>query len=63
MSISLYREKIDAILAWAKEHPKFDTTFVESVSAHVEKFARLTDKQQLSIDNIISKFKINIDDY
>ena len=53
-----YVKKMEAILAWAESKEKFSTKFVEDVLARTKKFNSISEKQQLAIDNIISKFKI-----
>lgn len=58
---STYIEKMEAILVWAEKKPKFSTTFIEDVLGRTKKFNSISEKQMASIDNIINKFKIEIE--
>lgn len=52
-------ERIDEILAWAEEHPEFDTTFVERMKAIVNgDRGGLTAAQSMAILNIYEKWNI-----
>jgi hypothetical protein len=53
-----YFDKIDSILEWATENPKFDTKFVDSIKSNMVKFNAITPKQMNAVDTIITKFKI-----
>lgn len=53
-----YLDKIDSILEWATENPKFDTKFVDSIQSNIVKYNAITKKQMIAIDTIIAKFKI-----
>lgn len=49
--------KIDLILDWAQDHPKFDTEFIDSVQEWINE-NDATDAQEQALDNIISCFRI-----
>ena len=49
---------IDELLQYAKAHPFFDPSFVESCGAGLEKYNRLTEKQRSSLGNIYRKFRV-----
>ena len=51
-------EKIEMVLEWAYKHPKFDTSFIESLEEALSKYDYLTDAQSEALDNIIKKFRI-----
>ena len=63
IGVPVYINKLSAILEWAKEHPKFNTEFVENVLTNARQFQHISEKQKMSINNIISKYRINLDDY
>jgi hypothetical protein len=49
-------DRIDLILDWAENHPKFDTTFVESLRDSNRDAP--TEAQSNALDNIIERFGI-----
>lgn len=51
-------EKIEMILAWAEDHPEFDTNFVEDMEDKLDEHGSLTERQSESLDHIISRWKI-----
>jgi len=55
--------KVKAVLAWAQEHPSFDTAFMESLSERLLEGRSLTEGQSTSLNNIIKRFKINIQEW
>lgn len=56
-----YSQKLEAVLSWADiDSPEnFDSSFLESLKI----CKSLSERQQKSIDNIISKFDIKIEKY
>jgi hypothetical protein len=52
------QEKIELILDWANEHPKFDPTFVEELSHKISEYGELTESQSEALDNIIERWHI-----
>ena len=52
--------KIEIILAWSTEHPSFDVSFTNSCLNRLAAGNELTDKQLSSIENIIVRFKIDL---
>lgn len=58
-----YKEKILGILSWAEEHPSFDVEFLDSLLSKIEKGIILSPKQKKAVDNIIIKFKINLQEW
>jgi len=58
-------EKINAVLSWADDDSTshFKTEFVESLSEAHDKYGQLTDRQSESLDNIIKRFKIDLNQY
>ncbi|MFA5759909.1 MAG: hypothetical protein WC942_11215 [Clostridia bacterium] len=57
-SNSIFR-KINIVLRWAENNPWFNTDFVLSLKTCCERTGKLTEKQKTSLENIISKMKIN----
>jgi hypothetical protein len=55
-----YEDKCNAILEWAKGKPGFDPEFVENMLDVIEGGGELTERQGNAIDNIISKWRIEI---
>jgi hypothetical protein len=58
--------KISAVLSWAKEEgeaAEFDDSFVGSLANGIEKYGSLTEKQEAALDNIIARFKINVEEW
>ena len=53
-------EVIEAVLAWADEHPTFDTAFVESLQKQYENKGELTDRQEQALWNIIEQWEIEL---
>lgn len=52
-------EKIEAVKYWANNSGRcFDLTFVESLETALERYDRLTERQEETLDNIIEKFQI-----
>lgn len=51
-------EMVQLVLDWAESHPKFDTSFVESLAESLEEFDELTPNQRAALENIIAKFHI-----
>lgn len=51
-------EKIEMVLEWAKDKPKFDTEFIESLNEFFENNGHLTESQEDALDNIIHKWGI-----
>jgi DNA polymerase III epsilon subunit-like protein len=56
---SKWKKKLERILAWADDHPDFDTTFVESVLEKLEDYGTLTEAQQNAIDRIIDRWDVD----
>lgn len=54
------KEKIEAILHWAQDHPKFDPGYVANLREKLEEHGQLTYGQSLALDNIIHKFRVKI---
>lgn len=55
------KEKIRAVLNWAvNSEVEFNTTFVESLDAQVKDGKFLSSKQEWALNNIISKFNIDV---
>ena len=55
----IYYSKCKVILLWANTiNPSFDKNFTESIVDRYLKTGKISDKQQISIDNIINKFRI-----
>ena len=57
-------DKIQAILNWAEDDPRggdFDTDFVKDLSDKLESGFDLSDAQERALDNIISKWNIDLD--
>ena len=54
-------KKLEGVLSWANlDAPEyFDTSFIESLAGK----SNLSERQEKSLDNIISKFEIDIDKY
>ncbi len=50
--------KINLVLEWAKNQPNFDSNFIKSLKTSCERTGKLTDKQQIALENIINKWKI-----
>lgn len=55
-------QAIKAIQNWAmlEGNEDFDTSFVESVAEGMEKFGEPTERQASAIENIITRFEIDI---
>lgn len=53
-------EKIEMVLEWAEDHPKFDTSFVESLREALEQYDELTPSQSHALNNIIERFRIKL---
>jgi hypothetical protein len=60
MNLVTDQDKIELILAWAegKDH-FFDTAFVQELQGKLERYGKLTERQQEALDNIIEKFEID----
>ena len=56
-------DKIDEILEWADETGWYDTTFVLSLQEQLEERGDLTNNQESSLCDIISKFITRGDQY
>lgn len=56
-------EMVNGVLAWAEDHPDFDSSFIESLSESVEKRGELSEKQRDAVENIAAKWKIDIGEY
>lgn len=59
-------DKINAVLRWseeAEEAEDFDASFVESLQTGLEKYGRLTERQEDALDNIIERWRIDVGDY
>jgi hypothetical protein len=54
-----YHDKINVILEWSKDHPKFNQDFIRNVLEKTSEYQSITEKQMSAIDNIITKFKID----
>lgn len=50
--------KINLVLKWAEDNPWFDKSFVLSLKDSCEKRGRLSEKQKVALENIITKLKI-----
>ncbi len=50
--------RINLVLKWAENNKWFDAKFVESLKQNCERNGKLTEKQTLALENIISKLKI-----
>jgi hypothetical protein len=50
--------KINLVLKWAEDNPWFDKSFVLSLKDNCEKKGRLSEKQKVALENIITKLKI-----
>lgn len=50
--------KINLVLNWAEDNPKFDKSFVLSLKSSCENKGKLSEKQKTALDNIITKFGI-----
>lgn len=50
--------KINLVLEWSKKVPSFDTKFILSLKRQYDKNSRITSKQEIALDNIISSWKI-----
>ena len=50
--------KINLVLKWAEDNPRFDTQFILSLKGSYEKYEKLSNKQITALNNIISKYKI-----
>ena len=48
-------DKIDEILEWADDNGWYDTTFILSIQKQLEKRGDLTDNQEFSLCDIISR--------
>lgn len=51
--------KCEAIMEYARKHPRFDTEFVESVMEQIENGREPSDTQEAAVDNIIDGFRIS----
>lgn len=51
------------IMAWAEDNPKFDTSYVEKIKAYSDKGFLLSEGQEIAIDNIVEKWRMELDDY
>jgi len=56
-------DDIQAALAWAEEHPKFDSEFLESLEKSCTEFGSLTPGQRQALDNIVDKWHIDLGAY
>jgi nucleosome binding factor SPN SPT16 subunit len=59
----IYYSKCKVILLWANINPFFDKKFIQSIVNWYLKKGKISDKQQISIDNIINKCRIPYDGY
>jgi len=50
--------RIKLVLKWAENNPGFNKDFIISLKKNCEKTGKLTEKQRLALENIITKFKI-----
>ncbi len=50
--------RINVVLEWAKTKPDFNVSFVNSLKSSCERNGKLTDKQKIALENIITKWKI-----
>ena len=50
--------KINLVLKWAEDKTWFDRTFINSLKQSCERKGKLSDKQMIALDNIITKLKI-----
>ncbi len=50
--------RINLVLKWAEDKSWFDKTFVNSLKSSCEKKGKLTEKQTLALESIITKLKI-----
>jgi len=58
------KAKIDAILNWVEDIDyDFDTKFIVSVAKYYDICGTISDKQRCAINNIISKFQIDLARY
>ena len=56
-------QKIDVVLRWARDEEDFETGFVTSLQKQLTKKKTLSERQITSLDNIILRWSICIDDY
>lgn len=54
----MIQDKIDIILAFAEEHSNFDTSFIESLQEQFDRKGFLSSSQEMALDNIIDKFRM-----
>ncbi len=59
--LEIYYSKCKVILLWARTHPFFNTKFIHSIVNWYMKKGKISDKQQISIDNILTKCRILYD--
>lgn len=50
--------KIERILEWAEENPKFDTEFVERLQDQLDRAGELSVDQIRALDNILERWRI-----
>lgn len=50
--------RINLVLEWAKSNHDFDKNFINSLKSSCERNGKLTDKQKIALENIITKWKI-----
>ncbi len=52
--------KILKVMEWAENNPSFDVSFVDSLLSRIRSGKELTEMQESALNNIITKFKINL---
>jgi len=57
----IYYSKCKVILLWSGNNSFFDTKFIHSIVIRYLKTNKISDKQRISIDNIINKCRIPYD--
>jgi hypothetical protein len=50
---------LERILEWAKANPRFNTDTCEGIHEYYERYHRFTNEQEIAIENIYYKWKID----
>ncbi len=57
--IDEYISKCELILTWSETNRRFNSDFVRGVHETIKKYGKISEKQMISIDNIIKKWRIS----
>lgn len=61
-TLTEHQKLLDQIIHWAEDNPKFDVSFIKRLRLDCE-LKPLTDNQVAAVENIVEKWRMELDDY